>query len=571
MTKKEAAVALRKAAFMAQVLEEPAESVAGLRKAFAQIEGLPINPKLALTSDLIKKTDLNDFPRKMLLALSDRGVSEDLDRLKQRFPQGLFEIRKLTGLTAAQIGLLYKANIESIEALEKAGRDGTLARDPGFGADLADQVLDAIERYRQNHTAHLLSKAVTEGERLGEHLRRCPDVIRFNVVGELRRVATTVKTIDLLASSAKPAAVITHFLSSVLVDQVLAESEHRVTVMLVTRVKARLHVVPDDQFACRQHFLSTTFDYRFVFGTRADQLGFKLTERGLFKNDVPVPCREESEIYAHLGLTYIPPEARTATEEIAYAETGAPFDLVNESDIKGLLHMHSTDSDGSDSIEQLARHAQSMGMTYIGITDHSRSSVYANGLDVDRVAEQHEKIDALNQKLHGIQILKGSEVDILEDGSLDYPDAVLARFDFVIASVHQKTGMDVDGMTRRIVRALSHPYVDILGHVTGRLLLRQDGYAVHHKEIINAAAEFNKVIELNANPQRLDIDWRYLRYMRKKGVMTAINPDAHVSRRLSDFRFGVWMARKSLLRKTDVLNCLDLPAITRFFKERRGG
>lgn len=569
MTKKEVVVILRKAAFMAEILEEPAKRVEGLQQAVTRVEGLAMNPKLEVTASLIKNSGLNTFTSTILRELSAKNTSDYYDGLVNRFPKGLFEMRKLRGMTRRQIGVLHKAGIDSIEKLDKAVKTGKLAHLPDLGADFEDQVTDAIDQYRRNRTEHLLSRAVTEAQRLEDHLRSCPDLIRFSVVGELRRASTTIRNIDLLVSSSNPGSVISHFLTSGLIEQVIESTESRATVMLITRIKARLHVVPDEQFAFRQHFLSTTFDYRFIFGTRASHSGFKLTERGLFHNGDALPCREEREIYEQLGLTYIPPEARNATEEIAMAETGQPFNLVAETDIKGLLHMHSTDSDGSDSLEHLARHAASMGMAYIGITDHSRSSVYANGLDADRVARQHDTIDALNREFRNVQILKGTEVDILEDGSLDYPDELLARFDFVIASVHQKTNMDADTMTRRIIRALSHPYMDILGHVTGRLLLRQDGYPVHHREIINAAAQHKKVIELNANPQRLDIDWRYLRYMRKMGVMTSINPDAHVSRRLSDFRFGVWMARKGLVRKSDVLNCMNLDEIRRFFKNRR--
>ncbi|MFQ5771933.1 MAG: PHP domain-containing protein, partial [bacterium] len=302
----------------------------------------------------------------------------------------------------------------------------------------------------------------------------------------------------------------------------------------------------------------------------AKKMGMKVSEYGLFKNETElIPCQDEANIFAHLGLAYIPPELREDQGEIeAAAENNIP-ELVEPSDIKGILHCHSNFSDGTNTIEEMALATKEMGYHYFGLCDHSQTVFYARGLTPERVKEQQAVVDELNKKLSGFKIFKGTECDILIDGSLDYPDEILAGFDFVVASVHSKLTMSLEEATERILKALRNPYVTMLGHPTGRLLLGREGYPLDMHKIIAAAAEYDVVLELNASPHRFDIDWRYGKYAKEKGVLISINPDSHSVEGLPDINYGVGIARKGWLEKENILNTMTLEEIEQFFKQRK--
>jgi DNA polymerase (family 10) len=342
-----------------------------------------------------------------------------------------------------------------------------------------------------------------------------------------------------------------------------------VSVRLQGGLKADISVVSDGEFPVALFHLTGNQAHTTAVQERARQRGYTLDARGLWHGKTAVACHDEAELYTKVGLPYIPPELREGMGEIEAAALGKLPTLIEEQDIQGVFHVHSTWSDGVAEIEEMARTAQRLGYRYVGLSDHSQSARYAHGLEPERVRQQQAVIDQLNAKLDGITILKGSEVDILPDGSLDYPDELLSQLDFVVASVHSRFTLPREEMTTRLVSAMQNPYVTMMGHLTGRLLLARDGYALDIETVIDEAIRLGVIIELNANPHRLDLDWRYLRQACGRGLIISINPDAHSPEGLSDVPYGIAMARKGWVSAGSVLNTRDLQEVQTWLRRRR--
>jgi DNA polymerase (family X) len=335
-----------------------------------------------------------------------------------------------------------------------------------------------------------------------------------------------------------------------------------------------LRVVSDSQFPYTLHHFSGSREHHIALRRRALSMNMTINDYGLFRGkDLQgglVPCKDEVDIYAALGMAYIEPEMREDMGEIEAAIQHALPVLVQESDLRGVLHAHSTWSDGQNTLREMAEACIARGFSYLGITDHSKTAAYAGGLTEERLRQQGEEIDHLNEEFAGrLSILKGIECDILRDGTLDFDDEVLSRLDFVVAAIHSNFNLPPEEQTRRMLRAISHPYVDIIAHPTGRILLGRAGYSLDMEAVIDAAAEHNVCIEVNANPARLDMDWRLLHKARDKGIKIPINPDAHTLAGLDDMRYGIGVARKGWLRATDVLNTMETEALLAFFRARR--
>jgi len=358
------------------------------------------------------------------------------------------------------------------------------------------------------------------------------------------------------------------FVSQKGVVDIVARGETKSSVRLSSGMAADLRVVSDKEFPFALHHFTGSKEHNVSLRARAQRLGLKLNEYGLFQGEKLLPCKDEAAIYSRLGLAFIPPELREDRGEFEAAERGNLPTLVDWQDLKGVLHVHTQASDGTASLEEMAQAAKSLGLSYVGICDHSKAAQYARGLDEARVDEQHREIDRLNHHLQGVTLLKGIEVDILADGSLDFSDDVLSRFDLVVASVHSRFSLSEEAMTRRIVRALSNPHVHILGHPTGRLLLAREPYAVDMAAVIRAAAAQGVCIELNANPHRLDLDWRLIPSAKQAGVKISIDPDAHQVAGIEDMRYGVGIARKGWLTRQDLLNTLPLPDLLKHLRAR---
>jgi DNA polymerase (family 10) len=335
-----------------------------------------------------------------------------------------------------------------------------------------------------------------------------------------------------------------------------------------------LRVVNDSQFPYTLHHFTGSKEHHIPLRRRALSMNMTINDYGLFRGKEPhlelVPCKDETDIYAALGMAYIEPELREDMGEIEAAINATLPVLVQESDLRGVLHVHSTWSDGQNTIREMAEACVMRGFTYLGLTDHSKTAAYAGGLNEEDLRRQHEEIDLLNKEYAGrIRILKGTECDILRDGSLDFTDDVLATLDFVVASIHSLFNLSPEEQTQRMLRAISNRYVDIIGHPTGRILLGREGYTLDLDAVIDAAAEHGVCIEINAHPSRLDLDWRYLHRARDKGIKIPIDPDAHVISGLDDMRYGIGIARKGWLQASDVLNTMSTDALLDFFSSRR--
>ena len=364
------------------------------------------------------------------------------------------------------------------------------------------------------------------------------------------------------------------FTSQPSVQAITGKGETKSSVVLSSGINMDLRVVNDSQFPYTLHHFTGSKEHHIPLRRRALSMNMTINDYGLFKGKEPhlelVPCKDETDIYAALGMAYIEPELREDMGEIEAAVNGTLPTLVQESDLRGVLHVHSTWSDGQNTISEMAEACIARGLTYLGLTDHSKTAAYAGGLNEEDLRRQHEEIDLLNKEYAGrLLILKGIECDILRDGSLDFADDVLATLDFVVASIHSLFNLSPQEQTARMLRAISNRYVDIIGHPTGRILLGREGYALDLDAVIDAAAQHNVCIEINAHPSRLDLDWRYVRRARDKGIKIPIDPDAHVISGLDDMRFGIGIARKGWLQASDVLNTMTTDAVLDFFRSRR--
>jgi DNA polymerase (family 10) len=471
-------------------------------------------------------------------------------------------------------------HVRSIDELEQACKDDRVAHLPGFGKKTQEKILQGIAFLRQHGDRYLYPVAEAEAERIRAALATLPQIVRMEVAGSIRRRRETVKDIDMVVSVRDDApeeereAIMDFFTSQPSVQAVTGKGPTKSSVILKSGMAMDLRVVNDSQFPYTLHHFSGSREHHIALRRRALGMNMTINDYGLFRGKDPhgelIPAKDEADIYAALGMSYIEPELREDMGEIEAAVHGTLPVLVQESDLRGVLHVHSTWSDGQNTLREMAEGCIARGFSYLGISDHSKTAAYAGGLTEERLLQQGEEIDRLNEEFAGrLYILKGIECDILRDGTLDFDDEVLARLDFVIASIHSHFNLSAEEQTERMLRAISHPYVDIIGHPTGRILLGRAGYTLDMEAVIDAAAAHNTCIEINANPARLDMDWRLLRKARDKGIKIPIDPDAHSLAGLDDMRYGIGIARKGWLRAKDVLNTMETKPLLAFFQERR--
>jgi DNA polymerase (family 10) len=492
------------------------------------------------------------------------------EMLKQQVPAGLVEMLTIPGMGPKKVKAIHdQLGLTAVGELEYACHENRLVDLPGFGRKTQENILKGIERLRQHRGQYLCHEAMHVAQQMLDALRSSTLTTRVALAGSLRRRQEIVEHIELLASTSQADRLHTAVAKLPLVEEVVSREAAQLSLRLQSGVKSLIHLVDDAVFPFALHALTGNQAYLEAIQAHARHHGYTLDASSLRHGNAPVACYEEAEIFATLGLSYIPPELREGWDEIDAAQRGELPRLIEEGDIQGVFHVHSTWSDGVASIEEMARAAHALGYRYLGLSDHSQSARYANGLDAERVREQHAMIDRLNATLDGITILKGSEVDILPDGSLDYPDDLLGQMDFVVASVHSRFTMPQTEMTARLVKAMHNPYVTMMGHLTGRLLLARDGYALDIDAIIAEAIRLGVVIELNANPHRLDLDWRQLRAARARGLLTSINPDAHSPEGLGDVTYGVGIARKGGLSPESIVNTRGLEDIQDWLAQRR--
>jgi DNA polymerase (family 10) len=519
------------------------------------------------------------------------GELKVLGELRAQVPAGLIEMLQVPGLGTKKIQVLYeKLKLDSLEKLEAAARAGELNALAGFGAKTAEKILLGIQQRRQYAVRHNADAAREAAEKLIERLRAMPQVLRVELAGSLRRWRETAKDVDLVATSSDPAPVMQAFVNMPEVEQIVGHGPTKSSVLLAGGLPVDLRVVDDAQFAAAWLYFTGSKEHNTQLRGRARRMGLKLNEYGLFRapeagpaggeNDAEadasttgelIATPDEAAIYRALGLSYVEPEMREGLSEIAAAETGTLPALITMDDMRGMLHCHTTASDGHQPLAEAVADCISMGYEYIAICDHSQSAAYASGLKLDALERQWAEIDALNKtlKTENFTIFKGIESDILADGQLDYPDEVLAKFDLVVASVHSRMGLDEAAMTARICRALEHPATRILGHPTGRLLLRREPYKLDLQQVFATAARHNVLIEINAHPYRLDLDWRYIREAKAAGCRFAVNPDSHSRENMLLTRYGLGVARKGWLTAEDIINTRNISEFKQWLKSKR--
>lgn len=494
------------------------------------------------------------------------------DELRRQYPPGLLDLFRVPGLGAKRIGILHRElGVGSPGELERAAREGRVAALAGFGVRSQEKILAGLEALGRYGERHLVDRARDEASRVLEHLRRHPAVQRAEIAGSLRRWCETIGDLDFVAAVAgkRRSEVAAHFAAVPGCEEVVASGETKVALRLAGGFEADLRMVEGDEFASALHHFTGGKEHNIALRTRARLDGLTVNEYGVFHGEKRLDCPDEAAIYRRLGLAFIEPEMREGLDEIERAAAGPLPALVETGDLRGTFHVHTTWSDGTASIEAMARAAAALGWEYLGLADHSRSAAYAGGMSAEQVREQWAEVDAWNARGEAPWLFKGIESDILVDGQLDYPDDLLLGFDFVVASVHSRFRLPREEMTARIVRAVRHPCTTFLGHPTGRLLLAREGYEVDLDEVLDAAEEAGVIVELNANPHRLDLDWRILRSRLPRGTRTAIHPDAHSPQGLEDVLWGVHAARKAGARAADVLNCEPLSRIREHFEHRR--
>ncbi len=519
-------------------------------------------------SDYIKEGSLEDIKgigkaiSEKILEYAQTGQIRYYDELKAAVPAGLFDMLRIPGVGPKKVKVIYeKLGIKSIGELEYACIENRLLEIEGFGKKTQDNILKGIEHIKKFKGQHLYGDVFYQAQQMKNALLESGFIIQCEITGSLRRKKEIVKDIDMVSSSANPLKLVNYFTTLPLVEEIIAKGDTKASVILKCGINMDLRIVAEHEYPYVLNHFTGSKEHNTAIRHRAKAMGIKVNEYGLFRGEELIKCSNEADIYKVLGLTYIPPELRENSGEIEAAEKDLLPLLIEAKDILGAFHIHTQYSDGADTIEEMVMEAKKLGLSYIGIADHSKSAFYARGLNVDEIKRQHEEIDEINSRQSGFKIYKGIEADILPDGSLDYEDSVLELFDFVIASVHSNFKMERDKMTQRLKNALTNPYTTMLGHPTGRILLAREEYEIDIYEVIDTAAAYGKIIEINSDPHRLDLDWRYIKYARDKGVKLSINPDAHDIYGLKNIEFGVGIARKGWLTKKDVINSLDIQQI----------
>jgi DNA polymerase (family 10) len=528
------------------------------------------------SGELAKCSGLGPATLSVIRDLAETGESSYLERLRASTPDGLLEMLRVPGLGPAKIRQIYRGlGIETVRELEEAARDGRLAKLQRFGPKTAAKILKGIAFLRETGARVLFPHALGEARRIVAAVAAHPDVERAEVAGSIRRRREVVRDVDVVAACrVEPARVAASFTRGGGIRDAVGAGGPSVSITFVDGTQFDLYCVRPEHFATALWRATGSDEHVAAVRARLERCGLalagdELRATGDPGSGRPVRIADEAALYRAAGLAYVPPELREAAGELEAAERGEIPALVEYADIRGVLHCHSNFSDGSATIEEMARGALARGWRYLGVSDHSESAAYAGGVPRDRILEQHDEIDRVNDKLTGVRVLKGVEADILADGRVDYDDEFLERFDYVIGSIHSRFGMDGPTMTARVLAALDNPYLTVLGHPTGRLLLTREPYAIDIDAVLEKAADVGVAVELNADPHRLDLDWRHLRTAKSRGVVIEIGPDAHSTHGLDYTELGVGIARKGWLEASDVLNTREADEVLAFARARR--
>ena len=524
--------------------------------------------------DLIEEGyDLDQLPgigtalTEKIMEIVHTGKCQALEKLRKESGKGLVDLLHIPGLGPKKVSVLYhELDVQTPQQLLRAIMDGRLRQLHGFGKKTEQHLLDILQTHSRQQRRFKLAVAEQYAHSLVSYLRDSKDILEIVVAGSYRRCKETVGDLDILVTTGNPQPVMARFTHYDEVKEVLSAGHTRSTVILRNGLQVDLRVVKPESFGAALHYFTGSKQHNIAIRRRGQHRGLKINEYGVFKDEQAIAGTTEESVYQAVGLPYIAPELRENNGEIEAAEAGRLPRLVELSDLAGDLHAHTTATDGHNTIEEMALAAKRLGLTYIAITEHSRRLTVTHGLDENRLLQQIEQINRLNERLEDITVLKGIEVDILEDGSLDLPDSILAQLDLVIGAVHSKFHLSRAQQTSRILKAMDHPYFTLLAHPSGRLLEQREPYDVDMTRIIHHARERGCYLELNAHPERLDLLDSYCRLTKETGVLISINSDAHSIADLANLKYGIGQARRGWLEKQDVLNTRPLKELRRLLK-----
>ncbi|TAN48324.1 MAG: DNA polymerase/3'-5' exonuclease PolX [Betaproteobacteria bacterium] len=531
---------------------------------------LDIAARLAQGTELPKIPGIGADLAGKMRELAARGSCELLDRLKARAPPGITELLHLPGLGPKRVQALHQAlGIGSLEALQRSARGGRLRTLPGFGEKTEQRLLAAVTAHLSKARRFKRALAAQYAEPFAAWLRKVPGAREVLVAGSYRRMKETVGDLDFLVAAQPRNRVIERFTAYAEVREVLASGDTKASVRLASGIQADLRVVPAESFGAALHYFTGSKAHNIALRRIAQERGLKVNEYGVFRGSQRLAGDTEASVYAALELPWIPPELREDQGEIEAARRGALPRLVELGDLRGDLHVHTRATDGRNTVREMALAAKARGLQYLAITDHSQRETLVHGLNAVRLAKQIDEIERLNRELQGITLLKGIEVDILEDGSLDLPDSILSRLDWVVAAVHSRFNLPRARQTERILSALDHPRVHLLAHPSGRLIDERDPYDVDMQAVIRKARARGVCLELNAQPERLDLSDLHCRMAKDEGVRVCINSDAHAADGFEVLAGGVGQARRGWLERGDVLNARPLSGLRRLLSRRR--
>lgn len=572
MDRRGASRALEQIASLLEFKGENAFRVRAFRAAGRALAAIPKDLQAALADGTVAATrGIGPATLQIIEELAHTGHSRMLDALRQEIPPGLVEMSRISGLGAQRIRQVHRLlGIDSLPELEAAARDGRLARLPRFGPRTAENILKSIQFLRRARGLRLRHHANQEAQALAAALRQVPGIMDVAIAGDLRRAMEVICEVVIVVVSEVPPATLFRTLAELPgVDEFAGRDERQVTLHFAGGSAIQVIATPPVNAGAVLAEATGNTTHLQQLEARARERGMTLTGAALWRGSVFVPTPTEQALYEMLELEWVPAELREGAGEIDLAARHALPALITDADLRGFLHCHTGYSDGTSTIRELAVAAQAQGYEWIGITDHSQAAAYAGGLSPAALQRQADEIDGLNQELDGIRILKGIEADILKDGRIDYDARVLDRLDFVIASIHNRFSLDRDAMTARMLAALDDPHVTIVGHPTGRLLLSREPYQLDMEAVLARAAERGVAMEINADPHRLDLDWRYLPRARELGTMISIGADAHSVAGIGNMRFGVGSARKGGLGPAQVVNTMSADEFLAFARKDR--
>jgi len=568
MKNKELAAMFAKIADALEYKGEMPFKIIAYRKAARVLEDLTQDIELLAKEDRLREVPgIGEGIAKKIKEYLETGKMKKYEEALSGIPDGLLQLLDIQNLGPKTLALAHKElKVNNLNDLKRVIEDGSLAKLFRMGEKKVENIKKGIELFEQTRERIPLNEALAISDELVKYLKKNPHIKQIQPSGSLRRMKETIGDIDILVTGKKGGEIVEYFTKFPRTSRVLVAGDTKGSIIVGRGAEARqvdIRIVPEKSFGAALQYFTGSKAHNIKLRTMARERGLKISEYGVFKGNRQIAGRTEEEVYATLGLPLIPPELREDRGEVEAALKGKLPKLIELSDIRGDLHIHSTHSDGNSTIEELVKYAKSLGYEYIAICDHSKSAKYAGGLTEDELKKEMEEIDKLNEKLKGIRVLKGIEVDILKDGRLDYSDKILEKLDIVVAAIHQSFKYKV---TERICRAIENPNVDIIAHPTGRLISKREGYEVDIEMVMEWAKRYNKILELNAYYDRLDLNEVYLRKAKEMGIKISIGSDAHGALDLNWMRFGVGIARRGWLEKSDVINTLPFQRLKKILK-----